>query len=66
MAASEQPPTFTSAAELMAVGEAAEREAAARYGDRAATMAAAGNTEVAALYGGSSRRSEARRSVARA
>ena len=49
MAASEQPPTFTSAAELMAVGEAAEREAAARYGDRAATMAAAGNTEVAAL-----------------
>ena len=33
----------------MAVGEAAEREAAARYGDRAATMAAAGNTEVAAL-----------------
>jgi rubrerythrin len=46
--ASEQPPTFTSAAELMAVGMAAEREAAVHYGDCAATMAAAGNTEAAA------------------
>ena len=47
---SEQAPTFASAAELMAVGEAMAREAAARYGQRAATMAAAGNAEVAALF----------------
>jgi rubrerythrin len=47
---SEQAPTFASAAELMAAGEAMEREAAARYGQRAATMAAAGNAEVAALF----------------
>lgn len=48
VAASEQPPIFSSATELMAVGIAAEREAAVRYGECAAAMAAAGNTEVAA------------------
>ena len=46
---SEPTPTFASAAELAAVGEARERAAAARYGSRVATMAAAGNAQVADL-----------------
>ncbi len=47
---SEQVPTFASAAEFMALGEAIERETAARYGERVAAMAAAGNAEVATLF----------------
>jgi rubrerythrin len=39
-----------SLAELLAVGEAMERESAARYRELAARMAAAGNAEVAALF----------------
>lgn len=48
-AGSDQVPTISSAAELMAVSETMEREAAARYGELAAAMAAAGNAEAASV-----------------